>query len=646
MNFKFLRLLAITIFAGSNADAQELTNKIPAQAQFVVTINNKAIVEHSSMELLNETLVKLGAFNQTKTNLDYPIKSLTESDLNLDKQAYIYHTSSDSLYYIGILLPLKKDHQVKQRMFSKFNVLPIFNGYERRVSKDGKTQVSWNHEALFIFTGGLHDSYFQNKEVANRYGLDLGPEPRHEYDWQSNEYLDSAEAVVDTAEAVDVARAAAAAAAEAAVDASEAAVDASEEAIEASEEAAEADSLYLLSKVREAKNDSLKTKLFAEWITADFNDYLAPKQNLAQNKTINLTDQRHLLRFWIPSVDKLYQTYLPVGLLGLTGFDFKNFKYGYQDAYIDLIQDQHNLKLSGSVGVDAEMEKVFKSLYKNKYNQKFAQYIPENHLAYASVNISTEGYLHQLPKLMSRWYAPLAGEYTDVLNIAATALEIGLDEKAIGKVIKGDNVFFLNDLRKVTREYISYEYDDDYNSKEVTKTKEEYAPNYLWMFTSEDQRIFKKTLDFAVKKEKVSLENGIYKIDLKKTMDPIFILFKKDIVFVGSDVEQLTAIYENRFKTSKNAKVKKDIFTHPVNIVAHLSTIPEVVNLLEIPVTDTWKQTLQDLSSYGDLQIKSNKINKKRFYGELSLELPKKDKNALQYLLKNIIQNLDNNTTN
>lgn len=109
------------------------------------------------------------------------------------------------------------------------------------------------------------------------------------------------------------------------------------------------------------------------------------------------------------------------------------------------------------------------------------------------MNISTEGYLKQLPALISRWYAPLAGEYADVVTIAATALEIGLDEKSIGKVMKGDHVFFLNDLQKVTKDYVTYEYDDDddYNYKEITKTKDEYVPNFLWMFTSQDQRLYK-----------------------------------------------------------------------------------------------------------------------------------------------------------
>ena len=142
------------------------------------------------------------------------------------------------------------------------------------------------------------------------------------------------------------------------------------------------------------------------------------------------------------------------------------------------------------------------------------------------------------------------------------------------------------------------------------------------------------------------MEDGIYKIAPQKKLEPIYILFKNNIVFVGSDVEQLTAIQQNRFKTNKNASVKKDLLAHPFNFVVKTSAIPEVVNQLEIPITESREQTLQDLAGYGNLQIKSSKLIKNRFSGEMSISLPKKDKNALQYLLKHIIENLNNNVIN
>lgn len=649
MNFKFIPVLAFTIFAGLNADAQELRYKIPAHAQFVVTINNKAIVENSSIELLNETLAKLGAFEKTANKENFPVKSLMESDFNLSKQAYIYRTNTDSLSYIGILIPLITNHKVKERMFSEYKVVPGFKGYERRISADGKTQVAWDQESLFIFTGSLNEDYFLQDEVVKRYGIDLGS---HEYDLVDSAGVATAS---DTAwaadEAVEAAGEAMAAAEAVAVESEEVvhAADAAAEATEEDEEEydPEAESLRLLNEARIAKNDSIQNILLLNWISTDFNTYLEPENNLGENKSIQLLDQKQLLRMWIPKIDALYQNSLPMDIMKIAaGIDMKSFKNGYEDAIFDLIQDQHQLKLSGSVGVDAELEAMCKPLFKNKVNKKFIKYIPGNLLAYTSLNVSTQGYLEQLPKLISRWYSPLAGEYADVVSIIATTLEIALDEKAIGKTVKGDHVFYLNNLRKVSKEYISYEYDEDYNSTEVTKTKEEYTPDFLYMFTSEDQRLFKKTIDFAVKKEKVSFENGLYRIADVKMTEPIFVLFKEDIIFVASDSTQLIAIQENRFKTNPDKKFRKDLYANPFNMVLHTSAIPKVVKQLEIPVTGAWEQTLEDLSAYGDLQMTSSKLKKGRFYGEMSVELPKKDKNALQYILKHILENLDKNSTN
>ena len=665
MNIKVLAFLAIPTFSTITANAQELTSKIPKDAQFVVSINSKAIVEHSSMELLNETLTKLGAFDKQVTDgVNYMPENLIESDIDLDRQAFIYRTSNDSLYYVGILLPLKANQQVGQKMFPNFQELPETKGYQRRVSSDGKTHAAWNDESVLVLTGDLHSDYFDNVAIANRYNIELDNATTST--WNDDYSGTDAYVLADSADATWTE-----------IDFDEDTVTAPVDSVSAWESATpdtvttdtledvedyvdaapeddvsylwddEPDSSTLAYQAREAKNDSIKNELLINWLSQDFTDYLEPADNLAKNKSVRLKDNKHLIRVWISNLDELYSDALPYDIVKIAyGVDMKNLKYGYQAATLDLIQDKHNIKIQGTAQLDVETARIFDGIYSNKMNKKFKQYIPENHLAYGSVNISTEGYLKQLPGLISRWYAPLLGENGEFLKLAATALEIGLDEKAIGNIKRGDDVFFLNDLRKVEKEYITYEYDENYEYQEVTKTKDQYVPSFLWMFTSKDHRLFKKILDLGISKQEVTLDDDIYTIEKPNNMDPIYIYFKKDIVFVGSDAEQISAIQENRFKSSRNAKVKKDIFSNQLNLIVHASEIPEAVRQLEIPVTASWEQTLQDLSTYGDLQLKSNMKGKNGVYGEVSIELPKADKNALQYVLKHVIENLDGSIEN
>lgn len=671
MYIKFLTFLAFFSLTSIVAYAQDLSRKIPAASQFVVTINNKSIVNNSSPDLLTKALTKLNALEGDAELVEIPIKNLIESDFNLNKHAYIYRTTADSLYYMGYLIPLKAEHQIDRHLFSQFTALPTHNGYERRVSTDGKTHVAWNKESLLILTGDYEDSYFQTQEVAERYGLVL--EQYGNSEWF---YDESLEAAADSSWWTDQDALAAESLLQSAIEeaAAEAAmidtlfVDHTEEdwdyeegeyeidsaaQLEVTEEwdcdseyfedyELETDSIYLMNQAREAKNDSIKNNLFVGWLAADFEGYLNPKKNLSNQKAINLKDEKILVRLWVPNMDDLYQDALSISLMQIAyGFDRGNQRYGYEDDTFDLIQDHHTLKIAANIHVDKDMNNIIDALYKNKFNKKFTKYVPENYLAYASLNISMEGYLQQLPTLISHLYAPMVTtEYADILEIATTALEVGLDEKAIGKVMKGDNLFFLNDLHKVSKEYIDYEYDENYDYTEVVKTKEEYAPNFLWMFTSEDQRIFKKVIEFAMKKERVTFEDAIYTLADSDATQAIYILFKENIVFVGTDYNQIVSIRENRFKTARDASVKKDMLSHPFNLAINTSAIPDVVDRLEIPVTTSFKQTLKDLSAFGNLNLKSTIIKNKGFYSEVSVELPKTDKNALQYTLNQLLGGL------
>ncbi|UIR57501.1 DUF4836 family protein [Sphingobacterium sp. SRCM116780] len=654
MYIKYFTLLILTSFAISVVSGQDLSNRIPAHADFVAVINNKAIVEHSSIELLNETLTKLGAFDNTTEDSEFPVKSLMELDLNFDKHAYVYRTNTDSLYYVGILLPLKQNHQVKEHMFSKFEKLPTYSGYERRVSKDGKTQVAWNEETLFILTGSVHSNYFQMKEIADRYGLDVGY-------YSSVDTLSDivADAAADVAEPEEITAEADTTVAEpevfydiapplAETDTSISTIVADPPELDVEDYNLASDSLYLANQAQVTKNDSISNALFSKWLAADFGNYLNPKITMIKNKAIKIDDKKTLLRLWVSDLDDMYRKNLPFDVLRMSyGINMEDLKYGYQDATLELVQDLHTLKFVGSIGLDKDIAQIFKNIYKNKMNPKFAQYIPENHLAYMSMNISTEAYLKELPGLIERWYAPLAQDYADVLTISATALEIGMDEKAIAKVMNGDHVIFLNDLQKVKKEYTAYEYDDDYNSTEVTKTKDEFIPSFLWMFTAQDQRLYKKLLQFAEKRQKIKIDNGLYELTELKNSIPVYILLKNDIVFIGSSKEQMVSILENRFKASKNAnQLKKQLRSNNFNAVLHTAAIPEMVKKLEIPVIEPWQKTLRDLSTYGDVRIQANGLKQNKMVGEIAVDFPQQDKNALQYLLKHIIENIDSKKDN
>lgn len=639
--------------AATTYGQQDLIQQVPENASFVVVINNEAIVKHSSFEMINELLENTGAFEAIGGS-EMPIQNIHDLDLSYDRNAYIYRTDTDSSYYTGILLPLKVEHQVGANLFSKFSAVPASQGYERRVSADKKTQVAWNEHSLFILTGDARRYYFDNDSVAQRYGLvsptygEIPSPPAAIH----NEELAEIMPPEDTAEDADYVWA----------DTVETEWEAYDfEDFASAEETADtlehddyslydsySDESYQMEMALNEQNDSLRNEAFASWLAHDFDHHLQPAKNASTHKFLTKFDKNNtLVHFWAKNLMSLYSQSLPYYLPEL-GYSFtgqiEKLAYAYQDIVLDLVQDKHTLKLAGSVQLSKEMDRLIKPVYKNKMNRKFARYIPANHIGYMSLNFNSEAYLKSFPRMVEQLYGSMMYfSVGEIAGVVATALEIALDEKAIAQVMGGDHLLFINEMKKVKKEYIDYEYDEDtFDYKEITKVKDDYIPTFLWMFTSKDQRIYKKILKLGESKDHVFQTDGIYHITGGPADETIYALFKDDIIFVSNDAEQLTAIHENRFQPSRDKQIKKLIFANNLTAVTHLSEIPESINRLGIPVLSSWDHLVNNLSSYGDIRITAQGNKKGRITGELAVDFPKQETNALQYLLQELMKTIDN----
>lgn len=655
-------LLGLTI-AGSSY-AQDLIQQVPEHASFVIVINNEAIVKHSSFEKINEVLDKLGAFDDFGKQ-EVQIQSITDLDLSYDRSAYIYKTDTDSAYYTGILLPLRAGHQIGTSLFSKLSPLPSSQGYERRVSTDGKTQVAWNEHSLFVLTGDARSYYFDSDSVAQRYGIE-----QPDYGYGGAETSDYWSITPDTAYVDDVVEMADAADASAIVDSVDTAwyaydfdVDAVDsvlsnipppaipetEQTDYSDYDSYTDSTYLKEIARNAKNDSLRNAAFASWLAQDFDGYLHPDRSATSYKRLHKFDKKNtLVHFWAKDLIGLYKETLPYSMMSLMsgyygyGNGMENILYAYQDIVLDLVQDKHTLKLQGSVDLNEEMDRIIRPIYKNKMNRKFAKYIPENHIGYLSMNINAQSYLKALPTMMEYIYGSFHYSIGEMSGIIATALDIALDEKAIANVMGGDHVLFITEMKKVQKEYIDYEYNEEnYDYKEIKKTKDDYIPTFLWMFTSKDQRIYHRILELGQSKEKVIQTDGIYKIIDNPSDELMYILFKDDIVFVSNDEDQLSAIRTNQFRASRDKHIKKQIYSNNMTAVTHLAEIPETINRLGIPVITRWDHMMNNLSQYGDITITAQGTKKGRITGEMAVDFPKQEANALQYLLQEVLNTIE-----
>lgn len=686
--------------------SQDLINKVPADAQFVAVINNRAIVKHASFDMLNQTLAKLGVFEIIGKENNIAANSLSDFDLATDRNAYLYRTAQDSVSYIGILIPLKGDkagspHKVADIGFKDYLQDAAPAGYTALLHKDGLSKVVWNDNMLFVLSAEAESSFFQQYENGTRYGMEIDSVDAAAYDYSYDEseaieaaqvidtvYADSVyvdeydhrwTAAADSAMAVsawetsaDTLTSAEIAEWEAWADSTYVLADTAEMDWEAYDFESEgyseeteydfsdvfSDSLYMANTAKQLRNDSIQNALVMGWLQRDFESFLNPTHTVAKNKHLNSYDKNNtLVHFWMPSMLSFYKSVLPAELLaaGNVAFmgmgDYIEHMYGgYEDFTVALKQDANKLAIQYGMGFDKKQQAMMKDLFKMKVNNKFKNYIPAEHLGYLSINLDTEAQLKAIPKFIDHTYAPLVGQYGDLFATFSLAMEIALDEKAIANVFGGDNLLFINDLQKKTVEYIDYEYDENYDYTEVTKTKEEYIPSFLYMFTSKDQRIFKKLLAFAVSKEEAQMLDGLYTFDLKESnqspLTSFYVTFKGDIAFLGNDKEQMLSIEQNRFKAAHNSTTFKEIKKNVVTLTAHTAKMPETFDKLGIPVIKSWQKSFDELKHFGDVSFSMAPLKKGRVESELSVGFPKSETNALQYLLKQLLENKEIATGN
>jgi len=212
-------------------------------------------------------------------------------------------------------------------------------------------------------------------------------------------------------------------------------------------------------------------------------------------------------------------------------------------AKLDFDKDQAVLKTEYTMS--DEIADLYRPMYNGKINKNFTKYVNEdNLLGYMSLNLSTEGVLKAYPKLATSLFDTNSGEtLNESVALGAKIFSMLIDEEEAAKIIRGDMFLALTNLSEKEVTYTDYEYDADFNYKEVEKTKTETIPDFMYMFTSEEQEIFNRLVRIGLKENKLEAMNGVYRLTDLPNSTPfnMYITQKDNTVFFGSSLKDMTA---------------------------------------------------------------------------------------------------------
>ncbi|TCC88363.1 hypothetical protein [Pedobacter hiemivivus] len=599
-------LLLISLTFTSNA--QDLVHKIPANALAVATIQGKNLMDLMSLTEFNNSFLGKELLAKHAKKSGKPFTTFMDLGFNLASPFYYYNQSNDSVTYNCFLAPVKDAAQV-EKLYAQADQKISLKGNVRYYYNSDSTEVArWNGEMfLFVIARGKKE-YFSKPEVMERFGL------TNPYPIADTVAIDSAAAAVDSLAADTIA-----------VDYSEPAtveIGPADSVVVDTAEAYSPDPFF--------KNEDQKKSIVASWTQRMMDDFFAGTNKTSILNNIDFVknvDAKAEATIWVSGVDKLFDTYVPTSYL--KGFSFLS---GYGSGNVKLYLEDKSIRITSSMTFSDDIAAVFKRVHKRKLNKRFLKYVNEDRMiGYLGYAVDTKAYLEEYPRLMSKIYGSV---YADEIGMAADLFSLLLDEEAIGKVFKGDALFVFNGLSQKEVSYKSYEYNEEnFESKEVMKTKKETLPDFLMMFSSEDTRLMDKLIAYGVKKELVKRGSGYYELSIPKSPLALYFTIKDNIVFLGTNKMEMDDIASNRSVAKISAKQKKMLLNS--NYAAYFSAkkLSGKIPSEELGGAEKLEKTNRVLNSLGDIYLNSNPAKGNVLSGQMSMDIPANQPNALKYLL-------------
>ncbi len=358
------------------------------------------------------------------------------------------------------------------------------------------------------------------------------------------------------------------------------------------------------------------------------------------NSNMTVEAPKEMLKFQDPKSDIfVYTNYGEIFKNGLYKELMKLYSFG------DLLDNLYNANSSYNLYFDKDKvrlvnqyqhrnndtQKHFAAVYQGKKNKKLMSLISDKSVAYYAVNLDGYKYFDLMYKLFEGHSGK--GKYQKELALMMETVKIVLDEEAIAKIAPGNGIFVLNALNTKKVEYTDYDYDDNYNSKEIKKTKEVVVPDFTFAFATQNDNYWKHVFDVLTSNKELSEQFGkngdIYylKNDKKSShyIDQLFFTVKDGIVYMSSSLENLLI----RKQSQDSGKWAKEASKHSASGSINMQQLMQGLEKEFKTVSD---KSALDLfrKNVGDIDFKTD-VKGESLETEFNYTTPNSSENSLMY---------------
>lgn len=237
------------------------------------------------------------------------------------------------------------------------------------------------------------------------------------------------------------------------------------------------------------------------------------KNNKYQQSTANSSD----LHFWMD-----YESLMDLGTsmagglgamstLGMGGY-MEMLQGYYKDMDLDMGIEfvQGAMKMKVNLFADENLLEIYEEGYDKKLNKDFLKYIDgESTIGYAFWNMDFE----EVMEATFDYLKPLIAEIPEYGEMGLASMEvlgIAIDEEALYDLVAGDVLFTFNGIKETSEEVTTYEYDEDFNPTETTKTLTKQIPQISFFMGYENGQSWQKILNLGMKFGMVQQSGGVY----------------------------------------------------------------------------------------------------------------------------------------
>lgn len=625
---RLLSLIALTSCTGLTAMAQDLAYKIPEKAFSVGAIKGNQLFRLASVKEISNSVPGQKLLAKLSKGHPAAYTGLDELGFNLSANTYFYYHMTDSIDYTTLIIPIADKNKVEKLLLKYLVPVSEVNGVKTMMDdQDGdKTIKSWNNEMLVLTSGHAKASFFSDSATAARYGIDPDVRPVYveadtaavaaPYEDSDEVLVDSAVALIDTAYAVpDI------------MDVPTAVPDdAPPPPMLPDSYQEDAEEQMEHYKQQEKRKDSLSQAWLVDYSRQVFDKKEGSSSILNVPGFKRANDPEAVASFWMTDIQSMYASFLPYSLMKY-GYGMK----GYGTVNARLYMDKEHMRMTTEIGLDENKSAIYNKICNHQLNKKFFKYINSDSLVgFMSYAYNTEAYLNEIPKMFTGIYA----RYDEEMMIAGDMISLLLDEKAVAKVIKGDALFLLSGISEKQVTYSSYVYDQEtFEYKDTVRTKTETLPDFLLMFSSDDASIIERLLQYAIRKEKAVLQDGIYSFEQTRKMPlSLHLLIKDGIVFMGTSRDELTRIQNGTFKANVTKEQKQLLTKNNFSLFFNPRNMGQVIPTSE--VGETAERLRKLMNGAGNVYMTSTGIKDGYIGVDMTADVPKEKENALKYFLE------------